>query len=211
MSPCRSCTLRRPLRSSARARDVQHGGAAVDADGPVGPRRQQFEHAAGAGAEIEHGMERPGSDGVEHAPPRPAPRRRAGTRSRSQLRGLGGEIALGLRLARGPHLGEPRAVGRPAPDRRDRAGRTMSRASSASAVPMRQREKGPGALAVPLDQPGLDQQLQMARDARLRLAQDGDEFADRQFGFGQQREQAQTRFLAGGFERRKKRCERIRS
>ena len=41
----------------------------------------------------------------------------------------------------------------------------------------------------------------MARDARLRLAQDVGEIGDRQFGLGQQREDAQARLLAGGLER----------
>ena len=53
MSPWRSWTLRRPLCVDARARDREHRRALVDADGAVGARREQFEHAAGAGAEIE--------------------------------------------------------------------------------------------------------------------------------------------------------------
>ena len=49
-----------------------------------------------------------------------------------------------------------------------------------------------------LDQAGFGQQLQMARDARLRLAENRDEFADRQFGLGEQSEKAQPRGFAGG-------------
>ena len=41
----------------------------------------------------------------------------------------------------------------------------------------------------------------MARDARLRLAQDVGEVGDRQLGLGQQRQDAQARRLAGGLER----------
>ena len=40
----------------------------------------------------------------------------------------------------------------------------------------------------------------MARDARLRLAEDRDEFADRQFGLAKQVEQAQPRDLARRLE-----------
>ena len=65
-----------------------------------------------------------------------------------------------------------------------------------------QAEERPGALAEALDQPGLGQQLEMARDARLRLAQDLGEIGDGQFGLGQQRQDAQARLLAGGLERR---------
>src|ERR1035437_9389455 len=40
----------------------------------------------------------------------------------------------------------------------------------------------------------------MARDARLRLAQDVGQVGDGQFGFGQQRQHAQARFLARRLE-----------
>ena len=46
-----------------------------------------------------------------------------------------------------------------------------------------------------LDQAGFRQQLEMARDARLRLAQDFGEVGDGQFGLGQQRKDAQPRAL----------------
>ena len=41
----------------------------------------------------------------------------------------------------------------------------------------------------------------MARNARLRLAQDRGEVGDGQFGFAQEREDAQPRGLGGGFKR----------
>ena len=40
----------------------------------------------------------------------------------------------------------------------------------------------------------------MARDARLRLAQDVGQVGDGQLGFRQQRQHAQARFLARGLE-----------
>lgn len=54
-----------------------------------------------------------------------------------------------------------------------------------------------------LDKSGFDQEFQMARDARLRLAENCHELADREFGFGKKGEQAQPRGLArrgGGSE-----------
>ena len=41
----------------------------------------------------------------------------------------------------------------------------------------------------------------MARDARLRLAEDVGQILDRQFGLGQQRQDAQARRLAGRLQR----------
>src|SRR5436305_997727 len=52
------------------------------------------------------------------------------------------------------------------------------------------------------DQPRFGEQLQMARDTGLRLAQDFGEVGDGEFGFGQQREDAQARALAGGAQHR---------
>ena len=50
----------------------------------------------------------------------------------------------------------------------------------------------------------------MARDARLRLAEDVDQLGDRQLGLGQQRQQAQPRLLAGRLEALKRLLERER-
>ena len=71
-----------------------------------------------------------------------------------------------------------------------------ARASSAAAAALAQAEERPGALAEALDQAGLGQQPQMARDARLRLAQDVGEVGDGELGLGEQREDAQPRRLA---------------
>ena len=48
-----------------------------------------------------------------------------------------------------------------------------------------------------LDQSGFGEQLEMARDARLRLAQDFGQVGDGEFGLGQQREDAQARGFRG--------------
>ena len=77
----------------------------------------------------------------------------------------------------------------------------MQRARHLGAAAMLgQAEERPGALAETLDQAGLGQQLEMARDARLRLAQDVGQVGDGQLGLGQQRQHAQARFLAGRLE-----------
>ena len=85
--------MRRALPLDAEPREVQHGVAAVDADRPGGARRQDLEHAPGAGAEVEQRPHRRVADGVEHRGfdallghvqgPDPVPVRR-----------LGGEIAF---------------------------------------------------------------------------------------------------------------------
>ena len=56
----------------------------------------------------------------------------------------------------------------------------------------------PAAFLEALDQPGLTQKLEMTGDARLGLAHDLDQLADRQFGLAQQQEQAQPGGVAGG-------------
>ena len=85
------------------------------------------------------------------------------------------------------------------------AGSSRSSSARATAAPppvLGQAEEGPGALAVALDQAGLRQEPQMARDARLRLAQDVGEVGDGQLGLAQQRQHAQARLLARRLQRR---------
>ena len=77
---------------------------------------------------------------------------------------------------------------------------TSARASSALPPRLGEPEERPGAFAEALDQAGFDQQLEMARDARLRLAQDVGEVGDGQLGLGHQRQHAQPRRLARRLE-----------
>ncbi len=60
-----------------------------------------------------------------------------------------------------------------------------------------------------VDQPCFDQQLQVTRHTRLRLAKDGHEFGDGHFGFRQKRKNAQARGLARRFERGKQDIKRL--
>ena len=62
----------------------------------------------------------------------------------------------------------------------------------------RQPVIGPGALGVALDEPGIGQKLEMARNAGLALVEDFGEILDRMVAIGQKRKQAQP----GAFPRR---------
>src|SRR5262249_23183631 len=75
-------------------------------------------------------------------------------------------------------------------------------------LPFAQAEERPRPFAEALDQPGLDQEPQMTRNARLRLAQDGGEIRDGQLRLPQQRQDAQPRSLGRGLERAVERLER---
>ena len=70
-----------------------------------------------------------------------------------------------------------------------------------AAATLGQAEEGPGALAEALDQAGLGQEPEMARNPRLRLAQDVGEIGDRQLRLAQQCQDAQPRAFARGLER----------
>ncbi len=159
---------------------------------------EQFEHAAGAGAEVEQRAERPvGERGADF-----------------RLHGLVGDVQLadavpfgrvrleiGLRggRARGADLAEPLAVARDdwvvGIEARDQGADRERRRSL-----LGEAEERPGAFAEARHQSGLGQELEMARDARLRLTQDFGQVRDGQFGFEQQRQDAQPRLLAGRLE-----------
>ena len=162
--------------------------------------REQFEHPAGAGAEIEQRAERPvgerradrGLDG------------RVGNVQLADIVPLGRVAAeIGLRGggARSPAR-RPAARGRAAMrivgiEPGDQRARDVGRAAA-----LAEPEEGPGAFAEALDQAGFGQQPQVARNPRLRLAQDFGEIGDGQFRLGQQRQNAQPRGLARRLERR---------
>src|SRR6185312_10323790 len=99
------------------------------------------------------------------------------------------------------HGGELGAVARDG-----RVGRNEMREQRAgdlgAAAMLAQTKERPGALAETLDEPRLGQQLEMARNARLRLAQDVGEVGYGEFGFRQQGDEPQPRVLAGRLERR---------
>ena len=108
------------------------------------------------------------------------------------LGGMPAEIVLCRGGARGAHRGEPLAV---AGDHRvvgieprDHRARDIGGAAA-----LAQTEERPRAFAEALDQAGLGEKAQMARQAGLRLAQDLGEVGNRQLGLGDQRQDAQAR------------------
>jgi len=64
-----------------------------------------------------------------------------------------------------------------------------------------QTEESPSPFTMALNEAGFRQQFEMARNARLRLAQNGDELAHCEFGLAEQGEQANARDLTGRFKR----------
>src|SRR6202042_1487079 len=72
---------------------------------------------------------------------------------------------------------------------------TMNEIARQRAPRFSQTEEGPGALALPRGETSLDQKLQVARDARLRLAENGHKLAHGQFGRFQEAEDGQPRLL----------------
>ena len=68
----------------------------------------------------------------------------------------------------------------------------------------------PSAFALPHGEPRLDQQFEMTRDSRLRLAEDGDQFAHRQLCRLEEAKDPQPRLLAGRLETRQQRRKRQR-
>jgi hypothetical protein len=111
------------------------------------------------------------------------------------------EIGLRGGSTRGTHRGEPTAIAH-----HDRIGRIeppdQRLRDVGDAAAFAEAIERPASLAIAIDQPGLGQQLEMPRDARLRLAQDFREIGDGQLGFGEQRQDAQARALARGAQHR---------
>ena len=114
---------------------------------------------------------------------------------RVPIAGMAGEIALGGGGAVGAHRGEPGGVGRRSRDRRRRArpsGRAAGRAAR-SARRGAEAEEHPAPLLAPLGEAGVDQDLDVARDARLALPEHLRELADRKLHRAQQRQDAKPR------------------
>ena len=172
------------------ARDTEHFGAAVDARRLVGARAEQFDHAAGAGADIDQPSELAVERGVDRAFDLAF-----GDMKRAQaipMLGVGGEIAFGGGSAIGAHRDQPRRVGdgpmviRLAPlidrleDRLDDLGRAGF-------------EEDPAAFLAAARDPGFAKNADVTRNARLALPEHLREFADRQLHPPQQRDDPQSR------------------
>ena len=150
----------------------------VDPDRARGARGEKLEHAAGAGAEIEQIAERLHADHGDQRRFDPLLRRmqRADLVPIGGARGEIGRRLLAPRLARDV---EADAVGV-----HHRIGRIETTQPFARERPawFGEAEERPGALALPGGEPRLDQQSEMTRNARLRLAENGDQLTHREFG-----------------------------
>ena len=78
---------------------------------------------------------------------------------------------------------------------------TMLRASSPAALVGASRKKAQAPSRRRSTRPASTSKFEMARNARLRLAEDRHDLAHRQLGFGEQGEEAQARFLPGRVQR----------
>ena len=185
------------------AGDAEHFGIEVDPDAAADLGAEQFEHAAGAGAEVEEALD-------AHARKRFADRRfdrGLGDVELAQfvpVTGVLAEISLRRGGARGPHLVQPLAVAGKHPV--GRVDEIEERLPEFRARPLGYAAmKGPASFAEALDQAGLRQEPQMSRYARLRLAENFDEVGDRQFRLTQQHQETQARVLRRGLEAREQR------
>src|SRR5690606_2436867 len=131
-------------------RDGRHGARQVDADAAPVKRREQFEQAPGAGAQVEHRLERPVADQLLQRRLDRAVRRV----ERAYLvpaRGIGAEIVGGALLTLALDGGEPFEVAldrRVAPvDAGDDAGEEI-----ADRLAVGKTEEGPRAFLIALDQ-----------------------------------------------------------
>ena len=181
------------------ARVGEHGRAEVEAEAAPEARREQLQHAARAGAEVDQQIERAGAERLATRPPRPRPRPRA-ARGCCPTRRRG----PGSRPAPPPRARACRASAR----RRSRTStgsarstRLQDQARQLAAAPvLGQPEVDPAALGRALDQAGLGQQLQMPADARLALAEDAGEVLDVELARRQQHQHAQPRRLRHGLQ-----------
>ncbi len=152
------------------ARHAQHLTRHVNADAAPVERREDFQHPPGAGAEVQHGLERPLADQLQQR----GLHRAVGDVQRAYLVPACRVLA---EIGGGPLL--PAALDRRQPlqvalDLRVGIADAgyQPQHEIARAVRVRQAEEGPGALLVAADQSRLQKKLEMARHARLRLAQD---------------------------------------
>ncbi len=177
------------------ARHRQHLARQIDTDGTLDLGPEDLEHAPRTGADIEEvaqpfrreqRLQRPldlALGDVERADA--VPLRRVGAEISRRLGGalmLDGGEALAIEGERGVGLRhqfdqEPRQLACPRPP-----GRAIEH---------------PGALAEAVEQPGIAEQLQVPRHARLALPEDVGKLADREFALGAQHKQAKP----GGLRR----------
>jgi hypothetical protein len=164
------------------AREQQHVERKIEAKPALDLPAEQFEHTARTGAEIEQRAERlVGKRGTDRLLDRIVGHMQfadaipfGGVRAKISLRGGGAGL---------PHGGEPRAVARDGLIGGIEALDQRACNFGPSAM-LGQTKKGPRALAEAFDKTGFGEKLEMARNARLRLAQDVGEIGNGELRFG---------------------------
>jgi tRNA-Thr(GGU) m(6)t(6)A37 methyltransferase TsaA len=191
--------MAQPCTVEPRPRECQHVKRQIKAEAALNLRAEQFEHASGAGPEVEeraHGRARERRNNrfldrfVRHlkiADPVP-------------LGGVATEIALRSGGASGAYRGQPLTI---ACKRRVREIEPRNKLAREVGGPtaLTEPEEGPGAFPEAIDQPRFHHEAQMTRNARLRLAKNGGEIGDGELRLTEQHKNAQPGRLAGGFER----------
>jgi hypothetical protein len=182
--------------AQAIARDGEHLRTEIDADAAPDMGREEFKHAAGSGAGIEHGIELLPGQQIDNG----ALDVFLGDMQRADALPVGGvglEIGRGLPRPRGAHLGEALAI-RLRLRIALRCGERQQRGAERSGgAPVGGAVEDPAAFLEALQEARFAEELQMAADARLALAQDLGELAHRQLGVDEEQKQAQ----AGGIPR----------
>ncbi len=180
------------------AGERQHVEREVEPEAALDIGAKQFEHPAGAGAEVKQRTDRLRAECA-------ADRLLDGDVSDVQLAdaipfgGVTTKIILRRGGAGGADGGEPFAI---AGDHRivrvDACNQVAGDVGGAAALT--QPKECPRSLAVALHQSGLGQKPQVARQAGLRLAQNGGEIGNGQLGLGNQHQKPQPRGFRGGLE-----------
>jgi hypothetical protein len=178
------------------AREQQHIERQVEAKPTFDLTPEQLQHPSRAGAEIEQRAERLVGERLADR----GLHRLVGDVQIADAVPLGSVLTeIGLRGSRPgrPDVGKPLTV---AGDHRVAGVETLQHCAGhgRAAALLCQPEERPGPLAEALDQAGFGEQLEVPGDARLRLPQNVGQVGNGELGFGEQREHAQARLLAGG-------------
>ena len=187
--------VRQPGTGQARARQRQHRLRGIDADALADPWRQQFQNPAGPGADIQQ----PAGVVVGHQREQRGLDRGGGKVERPHLIPVGALAAEALGRhagAFGEHAGGLAAVGLQDRVVLRQAGDQFPGQRAGLAV--RQGEPDIGALTHPVQQAAVAQQLQVAGQARLRLAEDLGELRHAEGAAAGQRQQAEAGRFSGG-------------
>ena len=165
----------------------------------AGARPEQLDHPAGAGADIDQPAERPSAERTVDRPLDLA----LGDVERADLVphfGVAGEIAVGRLGALGADRLGPRRIGGEQRLRRSVRPLVDEREQRLDPLRIGERQEHPAALLAPLEHAGVGEDLEVARNARLALAEHLRQLADRQLHQPQQREDAQPRRIGERLE-----------